>query len=91
MFIENNGFDEKIDDGISDVELCNRIRGEGKRIVYAASAQWKMCMDRKKAYKIKKNVSAESKNFLNAISKMNDPYYNKNFSRKVKAFSVLFK
>lgn len=91
VFIENNGFDEKIDDGISDVELCNRIRGEGKRIVYAASAQWKMCMDRKKAYKIKKNVSAESKNFLNAISKMNDPYYNKNFSRKVKAFSVLFK
>lgn len=91
VFIENNGFDEKIDDGISDVEFCYRIKGEEKRIVYVASAQWKMCMDRKKAYKIKKNVSAESKSFLKAISNMNDPYYNKNFSKKTKTFSVLFK
>ena len=48
-------------------------------------------MDRKKAYKTKKNVSAESKSFLKVISNMNDPYYNKNFSKKTKTFSVLFK
>ena len=91
VFIEERGFNENVNNGISDVEFCYRIIEHGKRVAYAAHSIWKTRKKIKKAYCIDTQLTEESKRFLKMISNGEDPYYNKNFPLQTEPFSVIFK
>jgi len=91
LFQQMHGFNTHIDNGISDVEFCYRLREQGKRIVYVANSQWKTKTTGKKIYGLNRHISRQSRQFLKKITKKRDPYYNKNFSANMDLFSVKFK
>lgn len=91
LFQKLKGFDERLDDGISDVAFCCRMLKYNKKIVYMAHSQWITENSKVKKFTIKRNINRASKAFLVKLERIEDPYYNKNFSQKADLFDVNYR
>lgn len=86
VFQKAGGFDEKLPDALSDVDLCLKMRRAGYLIVYTPFA--KLCCDSARVEDKIDNRSVEimRERWGDVLSK--DPYYNPNLSRARADFSV---
>lgn len=85
VFHEAGGFDESLEGGLADVDLCLKMRRAGYLIVYTPFA--KLCWHRAPADQIDMNGEAIMHERWAGVLQC-DPYYNPNLSRERADFSL---
>ena len=85
VFQQIGGFDEKLSDGLADVDLCLKMRGAGYLIVYTPLA--KLCWDPSPPKEVDAGAEVVMRQRWSDVLER-DPYYNPNLSRESADFSL---